>query len=493
MRIDQRVISPEKRISELRRLSRRYRPSALATHRRITGWVLATAGITILAVAISPFRTDVSFPGSLLFLLLGVVFVAMVGGLEPALAAVVVAALAAAYIFAPPIHSFAVADPISVVELVVFAVVACVVSALFDQLTRRAIQVTRAQAEVEALARLTRRTVVTSELLPELVSELRRTFDLEGVAVLVRDGQDWSVAAAAGEDIPREPDDAPCSLPLDDSSVLVLAGRAIDPRDARLLGAFISQLRIAQEEIRLETQASVATELAEVNSVRTAILSAVSHDLRTPLASVKAAATSLLSDEVAWSGTEVRTLCETIDVEVDRLTALVDNLLDMSRLQIGVLPLSLRAMPISELLYSAVASLSDEGADVRIHIADGTPLVLVDAGLLERSLANVVLNAVRWSPPQEIVRVEAGPAEESVEVRVIDQGPGIPKDRRDVVFEAFQRLGDRSGGSPDGVGLGLAVAKGFVEAMGGTLMVEDTQSGGATFVFTLRSGSDRHA
>src|SRR5581483_9451663 len=301
--------------------------------------------------------------------------------------------------------------------------------------------------------------------LPDLVAELRRTFDLDGVGVLAHDGGGWRVVAAAGAHVPRTPDQAAFSAELDEGTVLVLAGSDLGVDDVRLLGAFVAQLRQAQEHLRLEAEAATAVELAEANSLRSALLAAVSHDLRTPLASIKAAATSLLSPEVEWDEEQAKGFAKTINAESDRLTQLVSNLLDMSRLHAGAVPITLRA--------------------VVIDVAEALPPVLVDPGLLERALANVMDNAVIWSPPDKAVRVEAAASDDHVEVRVIDQGPGVPRDQRDRLFEAFQRLGDRPGAGPHGVGLGLAVARGFMRAIGGDLGYEDTAGGGSTFVFTV--------
>jgi two-component system, OmpR family, sensor histidine kinase KdpD len=212
----------------------------------------------------------------------------------------------------------------------------------------------------------------------------------------------------------------------------------------------------------------------------------VSHDLRTPLAAIKAAATSLLSDEVDWPADQTTGFAKTIDAEADRLTHLVSNLLDMSRLQTGSLGLTLGPTDIEDLLYRTVESLGSEANGVVIDITEALPTVAADPGLLERALANVMDNALAWSPPGMAVRVEAGTAGDEVHVRVIDHGPGIPPDLRETVFEPFQRLGDGAGGSPHGVGLGLAVARGFVTASGGRLEIEDTPGGGATLVFQLR-------
>src|SRR5581483_813426 len=161
-------------------------------------------------------------------------------------------------------------------------------------------------------------------------------------------------------------------------------------------------------------------------------------------------------------------------------------LLDMSRLQVGAVRSSTHAISVDDVLYRAVANLGSAASAVVIDIPDTLPTVSADPGLLERALANVIDNAITWSPPDRAVRIEASTSNDRVDIRVIDEGPGIPSAQRDNVFQPFQRLGDRAGGSPNGLGLGLAVARGFTHAIGGDLTVEDTPGGGATFVFTLQ-------
>jgi two-component system sensor histidine kinase KdpD len=296
----------------------------------------------------------------------------------------------------------------------------------------------------------------------------------------------WSVAAGSGGPFPETPEAAPFSAELDDGAVLVLTASDLSAEDTRLLAAFVAQLRQAQEHLRLEAEAATAVELAEANSLRGALLAAVSHDLRTPLASIKAAATSLLSSEVDWDDDQAKGFAKTINAESDRLTQLVSNLLDMSRLQVGAVPTTMQTVNVDDVLYRAVANLGSAASAVVIDIPEALPEVSADPGLLERALANVIDNAVTWSPPGRAVRIEATTPDDRVDVRIIDDGPGIPPAERDQVFQPFQRLGDRAGGSPNGLGLGLAVARGFTRAVGGDLTFEDTPGGGATFVFTLR-------
>ncbi len=219
--------------------------------------------------------------------------------------------------------------------------------------------------------------------------------------------------------------------------------------------------------------------------LRNALLAAVSHDLRTPLASIKASVTSLLAEDVEWPADVAREFTITIDHETDRLTSLVANLLDMSRLSTGALSVQRMPVGLDELVLAAVNSLGDraDAAHLEIDVDEGLPGIETDPSLVERAIANVVDNALVWSPPARSVRIEASAADGAVQLRVVDHGPGIPPAERERVFLPFQRHGDRSYGP--GVGLGLAVARGLVVATGGRLVVEDTDGGGTTMVISL--------
>jgi two-component system, OmpR family, sensor histidine kinase KdpD len=463
------------------------RPRHLAevpTRRRQIGFGLATAGMALLGLALVSLRSSIGLPGALLFLLLGVVSVAVVGGVWPAAVAVVVGGLIGDYYFTHPYHSLYIASLVDVIAVLAFVAVAAVVSVLVDRLARRAQQVVRAQAEAEALARLAGSSVLGAESLLDLVADLRRTFDLESVAVLTPDRDAWRVVTAAGAPVPTSPEGASFSSDLDDGAVLVLEG-STSAEDRRLLQAFVAQLRLAQERVQLGARADEVKQLEEGNSLRTALLAAVSHDLRTPLAAIKAAATSLLADDIEWDPPARQGFAKTIDSEADRLTQLVSNLLDMSRLQTGSLQAMFRPVRVEDVLYATVEGLGPAGAAVVLDIDDSLPLVATDPGLLERALGNVIDNALTWSPDGTAVRVDAARAGDRVQIRVVDQGPGIAPDQREAVFLPFQQLGDGGGASPHGVGLGLAVARGFAEAIGAGLTLDDTPGGGTTAVFSL--------
>lgn len=224
--------------------------------------------------------------------------------------------------------------------------------------------------------------------------------------------------------------------------------------------------------------------------LRTALLAAVSHDLRTPLASIKASVTSLLADDVTWPPDVAREFATTIDQETDRLTSLVANLLDMSRLATGAVAVRRVSVGVEELVLTAVGSLGDRGgaSDLAIDVDESLPSVETDPSLVERAIANVIDNALAWSPAGERVHVNATAGATEVHLRVVDHGPGIPQADRERVFLPFQRRGDRSNAA--GVGLGLAVARGLLAAVGGSLVVEDTEGGGATMVISLPQAGD---
>ena len=222
--------------------------------------------------------------------------------------------------------------------------------------------------------------------------------------------------------------------------------------------------------------------LARANQLRSALLAAVSHDLRTPLASIKAASSSLLSEQLAFGPDETRILLQTIDDESDRLNSLVENLLDMSRLQTGSMDVLRQSTDFGELVEAAVDSLGPRGEQVTVESPGPLPRIHTDPVLLERALANLIDNSLLHADGKGL-RVEAGAVAERVDIRVIDRGPGIRPEDRDRVFRPFQRLGDSENGT--GVGLGLAVARGFVEAVGGELDVEDTPGGGCTMVVRI--------
>ncbi len=294
---------------------------------------------------------------------------------------------------------------------------------------------------------------------------------------------------AAGGALPASGDDV-VRAEADDDHDLVLVGVRLAADRRRLLAAFATHAGAILQRQALQRSVGEANALARDSSARTALLSAVSHDLRTPLAGIKAAIGSLRSTEITFSAEDEAELEAAIEDSADRLDALIGNLLDMSRLQAGALVAAPRPVDLGEVVPAAVAGVSEHDRVVW-SLDPGARLVVADPGLLDRVIGNIVENALRHQPPPDRVRVTTSGLGNRIQVRVVDTGPGVPEDGRDRIFLPFQRYGDAPAG--DGVGLGLAVARGLAEAMGGEVTAEQTPGGGLTMVIELPSAEeDRH-
>ncbi|MFJ1706607.1 ATP-binding protein [Kitasatospora sp. NPDC088346] len=412
---------------------------------------------------------------------LGVVAVALLGGAFSALMASLIASLLLNYYFIPPVHTFTIAEPNNVIALVVFAVVALTVSTVVDHAGRLTSRAARATAEAETLSTLAGSVLRGADAIPALLEKSRTAFGMESVALLDRaDGEALARSDAGGEPMP---DRQSAEVPVGPDALLVLTGRRLPAADMRVLTAFAAHVAAALERDRLATVAAEIEPIKAADRMRTALLAAVSHDLRTPLAAALASIGSLRSPDVEFSDEDQAELLDLADASLVKLTRLVDNLLDMSRLQAGALTLHLAPTHLDEVLPRAMDSLADPDAPVQPLGLDTAPAVLADPPLLERVLANVITNALRHNAPGAPVLVTASGHLDRVEIRVIDRGPGIAPEERDRVFLPFQRLGDTD--NTTGVGLGLALSRGLAEAMGGTLDVEDTPGGGTTMLLTL--------
>ena len=477
--IDVHVISHPGDSDEAFLVPRVRRPATLPRRRVAIGLALAAFAPPLLTVVLAELRDMVSLPSVLLLFLLLVVGISAVGGLLPALAAAISGFLLVNWYFTPPLYTFTIGEGENILALVVFLAVAGVVSGFVALAARRAAEAQRVRAETEALARL-----AGSSSISVVLDGLTRVLGLAGASVLHRGDGGWRIDAASGDRAPESPDAASRTVELDEEHVLALAGGPLRSEDERILDAFARELAASVELGELEAEVRAAGVLSAANELRAAILSAVSHDLRTPIAAIKASVTSLLQEDVEWTPEARREFLDTIHEETDRLNALVGNLLDMSRLQTEALEIMPSRVGLEEVLPAALHSLGLADGAVEVDVPESLPRVLADPGLLERALANVIQNAVRYSPPEQRPRVTAGVVDGVVDVRVVDRGPGIPREQRERLFMPFQRLGDSS--QEEGVGLGLAVAKGFVEAMGGEVEVEDTPGGGLTIVARLK-------
>jgi len=457
----------------------RVRLSPLPRRRRIAGLLLALIGLPLLTALLVPWREELGFTSTAFFFLILVMAVATVGGAVPAVVAAILGFVLLNWFFAAPIHTLSITHSRDVIALAAFLIVGAVVSVLVDVAARRSSQALRARAEAQALAAMAGSLLREGDPVPDLLSNLVELFRLDGASIVGT--VDSVVVASAGV----EPAPPTLVMPLGPQFELRVRGSDIGQADREVLGAFAAQVAVALESRRLQASAAEAAALIRTNELREALLSAVSHDLRTPLASIKASASSLLSSDVAFGEEERRLLLETVVDEADRLNSLVGNLLDMSRLQAGAVAVKLQSVSVEDVIGGALRGVPDRGHPIELVTPEELPWVMADAALLERVIANLVGNALEFSPPGEAVRIEAGEVGQYVHLRVIDRGPGIPVAARERVFQPFQRLGDSPDGS--GVGLGLAVARGFTTAMGGDLIIDDTPGGGATMVISLPS------
>jgi two-component system sensor histidine kinase KdpD len=458
----------------------------LPLRRRLLGYALAVALPSLLTLLLAGLRSQVNLTSDIVIFLAAVVAVAVAGGLIPAVLAALIGSLLLNYFFTPPIHTFTIAQTNNALALGIFVAVALVVASVVDIAARRSQQAARASAESALLATTAGSVLRGQQALAAVLSRVREAFGLDSVTLLERGperGADWVQVATAGEFPVPSPEVADSEFPVTDKLVLALRGRPLAAADRRVLGAFAAYAATALEQERLAAAAEAARPIAQADRMRTALLAAVSHDLRTPLASAKAAVTSLRATDVEWAAQDHDELLATADESLDKLAHLVDNLLDMSRLQAGALAVFPRPADLAEIVGRSLDDLGPAANAVVVAIDDDLPEVAVDPGILERVIANLTANALRYSPPGTPPTLRGSALLDRVELRIIDRGPGIPAEDWTRVFVPFQRLGDTD--NTTGVGLGLALSRGLTEAMGGSLEPEETPGGGLTMTLSL--------
>ncbi|MCW2737152.1 ATP-binding protein [Nocardioides sp.] len=426
-------------------------------------------------------------PVEAMSLMVVVVATALIGGLAPAVVSALASALLLNYLFTPPLYTLTIAEPENVVTIAIFVTVGIAVASVVDNAARRTAQAGAARAEADALTVLAHSLLTSSQDLEGLLSSACRLLNAHGAAVLRREETGAEVVVASCGTAPTSVERADMSAVIDDRSTLVLAGGTLPASERGLLNAYAAYAKVMEERRRATLADVERLRLAELDRTRTALLAAVSHDLRNPLAAVKAAVASLRSTEVTWSADDEAELLETIEESTDRLSSLVANLLDMSRISTGSLSVLLSEVDLADATRASIAPLA---CGERIEV-DVPPEIQVwaDAGLLDRVLANICENALKYTPESARVRVDATVVADRVVVRIADTGPGVRDHDQARLFAPFQRLGDVP--QKDGVGLGLAVAHGFTEAMGGTITSEETPGGGLTFVLELATPPDQ--
>jgi two-component system sensor histidine kinase KdpD len=453
----------------------RHEHSGLSPRRQVAGAVLAVVGLPSLTVLLNALQPHLNLSDDLLIYLVAVVAVTVVGGFWPAVVAAVGACLLLNWFFTAPVHTFTIAEPRNLLALVLFVTVAVAVSSVVHLAARREADAARSSKETDSLLGLAQTVLGGADTPGDVLDHL--TASHGGHAELLeRVGGRWIKVASSGE---PDPTISALRFEVRPDLALEVSGQAASATTS-LLAGYTAQAVAALDRARLRTQAAQAEALAEGDRMRTALLRAVSHDLRTPLASIKASVSSLRQTDVHWSAEDEAELLANIEQNADRLDALVGNLLDMGRLQAGSLEPFLRATAVDEVAPVALRGLDD--ADLLlIVVPDDLPLVRADPGLLERVLANLFSNALRHSPSDLRPMLRAKEEGDRVVLDVVDHGSGVPAGLKEQIFEPFARLDARS----PGVGLGLAVAKGFAEAMGGTIVAVDTPGGGLTVRVTL--------
>lgn len=464
---------------------------ALSRPRRLAGWVLAGTTPLLLTAVMRPLGGSPTPASEGLAFIAVTVVCALVGGLWPALTAGLLSGLLLNFFFTPPLHTLTIASAEDVLILLLFLLVAVLVASVVGLAARRSQQANRARREADTLSMLNQTLLRGDHDITALLGLVCDTFAMSSAALLHRADTagtgPWQVLASSGPEPPHAPEEADATADASASTRLALRGRALPAQDLRVLNAFATHLAVVADRERLAAQTAAAQRLAEGNRMRTALLAAVSHDLRTPLAGIKAAVSTLRTAEVSWSADDQTELLAAIEDSTDKLSTIIANLLDLSRLQTGEVHLVTQDVGLDDVVSRALRTLpATERVD--LDIAPDLPPVRVDTGLLERVVANLVENALRYSPPTTRVQVGAEVAGTRVRLRVVDHGPGVPDSSKPQLFQPFQRLGDAPAG--EGVGLGLAVAAGLARALGGELTAHDTPGGGLTMVVDLAAGPE---
>lgn len=482
---------------------RGFRVASLAPRdRRIASWLAACiVPSAICAITVTLLDPYLDNGGESALFFVGVLAVGLLGGVAPAVLSAMLSGLLLNYYLIAPRHSFTIAEPSSAITQLVLLLIAVAVAVLVDFAAKRAREARLAAQEAELLT-LFAGSVLRGADLETLLERVRETYSQRAVSMLREPGDEDRAAgkkpyivACVGKDPCVSVDSADTAIEVgDDEFWMLMAGRKLSARERRVLSAVAKQAAGLIRQRELIEEASRTEAIVRADELRRSLLSAVSHDLRTPLAAAKVAVSSLRAEDVAFSPTDTAELLATIEESIDQLTALVGNLLDSSRLAAGVVRPDLRRVYLEETVQRALVSVGKgatgfyRSAIDRVKVDVGDAVAMADAGLLERVLANLIDNALRYAP-NCVVRVNAGQVGDRVLINIIDEGPGIPHGGEDQLFEPFQRLGDHD--NTTGVGLGMSVARGFVEAMGGSIQAGDTPGGGLTVVVDLAAPSQR--
>jgi two-component system, OmpR family, sensor histidine kinase KdpD len=459
--------------------------------------ILAGVSFPVVATGIASiplFKSPASATNAAMLYLLSVVAAAVVGGLPGGLIASFLSFLGLNFFFTPPLRNFAVAKGEDLLALFAFLIVSVLVATLLTNALAERTRAEQGEDEARLLYRISSRLLGGTPLptaLKQFANDMVELFSLAGAEVSTLGLGALDLTASAGA--------APSSggpgtvVPLRTErgtfgqvTIYPRPGGRFEERQLELAAAFAGQLALAVEAAILAEKTRRSQAQAESNRVRAALFSSVTHDLRTPLAAIKAGATSLLDADVVFDDAQRRDLLTTIAEESDRLNRLISNLLSLSRLRAGALVQEKTAAPVEDVIEAAVARLRKRGGTIVVDDNADLPLVPMDLLQIDQVVSNLLENALRFTADGVPVEISAKATDGSVEVAVADHGPGIRPEDRERVFQEFFR-GDAAGDG-GGVGLGLAIARAIVEAHGGTMWVAETPGGGATVGFRLPVG-----
>lgn len=455
--------------------------TGISKQRKLVGFLIGALVLGALTIGLVANRDVLSVPTSLALYLLAVVGITAIGGRWPGIISALFAPLLANWYLIPPFHTFRINEGENILELVVFVSAATIVSAFVSVASRRSSEAEHAWREASTLAALNESSA--TDPLDGIISLLSETFSLSGVSVLKEGTESSEVVTSVGPSAPTASHSADFTCDIAPGVSLAINGPALTATDHRLLTAFVGQLSKALEQRELRHIAMEANALAKADELRTAILRAVSHDLRSPLASIKASVSSLRQTDIDWPQDVREDFLAAIESDTDRLTGIITNLLDLSRIEAGVLRPVLRSVSLEEILPTAVQGL--DAHRISLDIPQDLTDVESDPALLERALANLMGNALTWSPADKPIIVQAHERDGFVQIHIIDYGIGIPQNQRETVLQPFHRLNDTT--SSGGLGLGLAIADRLIASMNGQLELRDTPGGGLTAVVILPS------
>lgn len=476
-----------------RERSRARRAAPLSASRRVAGWLLAVGGsVALTEVFLRAGTGPENLTLNFLCHLTLVVFVAIVGGWWPAVAAALLGTMLVNWFFTPPTGMLIIHEPLNIWALVLFLLVAAGVARVVDIEARRTTEARAARRQAAVLFELAGGVISEGLSVQALLDRLRDSYALTGVALAERparstDPDRRNLLLVSGQPA-ADPAGWDATVTVDDRHVLLVDGFTSDAPERGVVEAFAGRISAVLQQRALDEARLQARELAAGNAMRTALLAAVSHDLRTPLAGIKASVSSLRMQDVVLDAQDTAELLANIEESADQLTERIDDLLDMSRIQSGNLVVHRVPLELADLAESAVrnAAEPEQLHRISIDVPLDTPAVPGDHGLLVRIIANLVENALKHSTGTPVT-LRAAAADGAVALQVIDHGPGVPAADRERIFQPFQRLDDRD--NTTGIGLGLAVARGLAEGVGGQVHAEDTPGGGLTMVLTLRTAT----